>query len=943
VSLRPSLGRVSHWAAVPLALVLTASLFVSTADAAPAPGSAGTDTSLPATESQVTVSGRGRFANLRITVNQTENLLSQAVSITWTGGSATGGPQIGTNFLQIMQCWGDPDETIPDNPGPPPEQCVQGARTGAPAGTFSTKPYPNGFSTTRLISRSDWPDFDPDVGRIDGRGTAWREFRAVNGTVVDFQANTAYDSSVRGSSFWLNPFFSIFNTNEIAGARTGLNGRGAALMQLNTGVQSSGLGCGQRIQPVPGGQLKVPQCWIVVVPRGEAADENVGSPNGDGLGVYTSPVAPEPWKNRIAIPIEFSPVESPCKLGVGERRIAGSELAFAALTSWQPALCASGSLPPFSFAPQPDPNARQQIVNAPTGAPGMVVVSRPVSPDDVDPANPIVYAPLSSSGLVIGFTIERIPSPSNQGSSAEEEAALAGVRVAELNLTPRLVAKLLTQSYRAAIAINGSVPPSPEYDWLTANPQHLAADPDFRQFNPEFDLLGVADPKMMSGLQLPLGNSDAATQVWEWILADPEARAWLGGAPDQWGMVVNPRYSTDAAVNPSGSSFADPVPISFPKTDPYCYQKETLTRSGKPVVPPALCSSDWLPYALSLAKAAEVTQSGIDGTKLEPNDDALAPSEVWKRTTPPSVGERGILSITDTPSAARYGIQTARLSRAGANGSDRAFFAPDANGLALGVAAMVPSAVPGVLQADPLAVAPGAYPLTALTYAAIAPLALDTQARSDYAAFLEYAADPGQVPGLERGQLPAGYAGLPSDLRAQTALAAVTVRELVAASPIPVATTPTAPASPAAPAATGSSPTSDDPGGAATNSTSSQSGTTSRSSGSSSSPSNGGVSTAAVDATAVGEAPGVVEAPAAEAPTLDALAEPALETESSRSPLITPILALGRSRYAIPAIAIVALLSLLGALEISKRPRRRLAAETAELEAAEQVGVLVDA
>ena len=30
---------------------------------------------------------------------------------------------------------------------------------------------------------------------------------------------------------------------------------------------------------------------------------------------------------------------------------------------------------------------------------------------------------------------------------------------------------------------------------------------------------------------LPDGNSDAAQQVWEWILADPEAKAWLDGSP----------------------------------------------------------------------------------------------------------------------------------------------------------------------------------------------------------------------------------------------------------------------------------------------------------------------------------------------------------------------------------------------------------------------------
>ena len=83
-----------------------------------------------------------------------------------------------------------------------------------------------------------------------------------------------------------------------------------------------------------------------------------------------------------------------------------------------------------------------------------------------------------------------------------------------------------------------------------------------------------------------------------------------------------------------------------------------------------------------------------------------------------------------------------------------------------------------VLEPDPSSGTAGAYPLTALTYAAIRPLALDTQARTDYAAFIDYAAGPGQVPGLELGQLPVGYAPLPENLRQQALAAAETVRTL---------------------------------------------------------------------------------------------------------------------------------------------------------------------
>ena len=111
-----------------LAVVFASFVAVLTAPATQAtavPGSAGTDISLPATPSQVTVSGRNEFAGMRFTVNQTRSLVNQAVSVTWTGGNQTiESPQpYSGNVVQIMQCWGEDDGSVPGNPGPPPEQC----------------------------------------------------------------------------------------------------------------------------------------------------------------------------------------------------------------------------------------------------------------------------------------------------------------------------------------------------------------------------------------------------------------------------------------------------------------------------------------------------------------------------------------------------------------------------------------------------------------------------------------------------------------------------------------------------------------------------------------------------------------------------------------------------------------------------------------------------
>ena len=585
--------RFTAWIAIPFGIVVAASLVVTNAGAAdPVPGSQGTDTSLPATDSQVTVNGREKFADLEITVNQTRNLSNQSVSVTWSGSAPTirGPGRFAGNYLQIMQCWGDPDESIPENPGPPPEQCVQ----GAVGGTYAGPPlgvFPGGLALSRIVSRSSWDNFDPEDGTLDARtNQVWRPFRSVDGTVVEVQTDPSFNPALVGGNFWLNPYFDAVTTNEVAAAVTGPDRRGAELMQMLTGVQSSGLGCGQRVQPV-GDDRKVPQCWIVVVPRGTPAEENVGTPfadRADQFGVYTSPLSTEAWQNRIAIPIEFNPVDSPCSLANDQRRISGTELALAAVANWQPALCASGSLPPFSYASVGDSSARQQLLSGSAGSAGMAVVSRPIPDSAITADDPVVYAPLTASGVVIGMNVERIP----RTDAPQAAQDLAGVRVAELNLTPRLVAKLLTQSYAQQVSI---VQP-PAYEWVTNNPAHLGTDPDFLQFNPEFLLLQIFEGRTFSGLQLPAGTSDAALQVWEWVLEDPEARAWLDGEADEWGMTVNPVYSTNGALNPSGFAFGSPVPNSFPKADPYCYHAAPRGPANS-VVPPLLCGTDWLPYA----------------------------------------------------------------------------------------------------------------------------------------------------------------------------------------------------------------------------------------------------------------------------------------------------------------------------------------------------------
>lgn len=901
----------------PVAIALVALIAPpGSSTAAPRPGGSGTDTALPATDSKVTVTGRGVNAGLTITVNQTKNLTNQAVSIEWSGATETrqGPGDFGAHFMQIFQCWGEDDGTVPGNPGPPPEQCQQGAVAGQPGGVTGTS-YPNGFALYRIITKTDLPNAAAltaaGVGVVDTRTrNVWMPFRAVNGTVIDIQDDPTFNPSVQGGNYWLNTFFNIVTTNEIVAARTGPDGRGSELFQVNTGRQSPGLGCGQRVQPAADGRKTIPKCWIVVVPRGEPSAENEGMGNfeteANSFGVYSSPLAPTAWKNRIAIPIEFQPVDSPCTIADVERRIAGSEIALSAIASWQPALCADGSLPPFSFSTVGDPAARQQLASSVAGGPGMVVVSRPVASTSEDPKSPVVYAPLTVSGLVIGFNIERIP----KTDAPADEQLLRGVRIRDINLTPRLVAKLLTQSYTSQVNVGNS---SPGYAWATDNPVALGTDPDFLRFNEEFNFL-QASGRMLGGMVMPSGGSDAAQLLWEWVLADPEASAWLRGSPDEWGMKVNPVYATDASVNPTGIAFGDPIPNSFPKSDPYCYQAPARG-PGKSVVPTPLCGTDWMPYSRTFLEGARNTRAGNDEAKIVENPFAIVSSDVWKRDAPQAPGSRAMIVITDTVSAQRFGLQIASLSRAGDNGDSRDFVAPDAAGLVAGTVSMKPKSNPQVLEPDLDDQPAGAYPLTMIAYGAIKPLSQDETARAEYAAFIEYAAGAGQEPGFEFGKLPEGYAPLPEPLAAQAERAVEIVSDPVLAALVPTTTTTTVPPAPAAPSATTAALPSTGATPARVNTTSNRA--PASSSGSSGSGGSGGVAaTPSSEPTASSE-------PAATEPTATTVESgPTTVVAPAASQPTTPGIDLGGSRFLVVAIGVMALLAALFTLEITKRTRQ---------------------
>ena len=682
-----------------------------------------------ATDSAVTVTGRkGRFddfTKLKVTVSQTRNLTSQAVTVTWTGGDPTPRNRLGANFLQFMQCWG-PDPDAPDFR----ETCQFGAGLGSPAwgdagasGNLNNRTPSTVDKAEELPADAQMVPFRAATGEKTPHGGAASPF-PVDPTVPQ---QPGQPPKRMNDLQVLAQFFGVYTTNEVPVAITTADGTGRAVFEVQTAVQAPHLGCGANGR----------KCWLVVVPRGHH-DPYDGTDLGDAGGpVFGSPLSPALWENRMVVPLDFEPIGAFCPIGKKERQTVGSELVAEALTSWQPALCA-GNGPVFGYAQTGDLDAARQVLSPAPGAPGMAFTSDPVVPGPGEPA--VVHAPLALSAAVIAFTIDV---KVDAGVPADVER-LRATMVRELKLTPRLVAKLLTYSYQRDVP--GGQQGKVEY--LKNNPRSIRFDPEFLDLNPLFKNY-ASSGRSLDGLIVSIGDYAAAREVWRWILADPDAKRWLNGESDANKMVVNRHYA-DMHL-PDNAAL-----LNFPKADPSCFRPAEAGAD--------YCQLDLRPYMNTMREAGYQTLRADAKSKIE--WDALRLPPAFKASAPQVIGERWTMSITDAASSARFGLRNAALrNRAGQ------FVVPSDQTLKIAVDAMVPSGVGGVLKIDPNKVVPTAYPLAMLTYAA-ADVTEPLDARRDYAKLLRHAAGAGQTPGPRRGELPAGYVPLPDPLRAQLRTAA---------------------------------------------------------------------------------------------------------------------------------------------------------------------------
>lgn len=660
----------------------------------------------------------GDFATMSFTVSQTEDLTDQGVTVSWTGAKPTSPSEYATNYVQIMQCWGDAAS------GPTPEQCVWGAPSSTVASLTGV-----GAAKRDLVIGDD-PLQDPALSGADADPDMLLDPPVENPFLRAYRVPfRAVDGTLSKSTTELSKQFDATTTNEVTAARTASDGTGRVTFETQSGLEAPQLGCGQDVRTATGTAPR--SCWLVIVPRGSHnLDGSPASATAAGR-VTGSPLSASAWRNRVVFHLGFRSVAQSCPIGNKEQRLVGSETATEAVTAWQPALCRLGTT--YGYSQIGDEEAQHQIVSTTDGAARLALVNTPLDPGTAS-GTTIRYAPVAQSALVIGFTIDYRLYPDAPAKARN------GLQAQDLTLDARLVAKLLTQTYQADVPGRGKGD-----EVVRANPTSIVTDPEFLALNPSF--VGSKSDSAPAGLMVALGDTDANARVWAWLRADPAAQAFLEGRPDEWGTRINPAYlplalGTDTTID------------SFPKAD------LTIAKGGDPDET-GYGTLDMRPYMNDMHEGAYRT------LKADPNEkDSWNPFGQPKGYTSLGAqvpGARFVLTVTDAASAARYALPTAKIVNAAGEA-----VAPTTESITKGIATMRPSTAGGVLLADPANRDPGAYPLAMLSYAAVNVCASSPTERAAYATFIRYAAGAGQVQGEEQGELPAGYVPL-SDTMAVTA------------------------------------------------------------------------------------------------------------------------------------------------------------------------------
>lgn len=704
-----------------------------------------------------------------VTVSATTGLRDrQTVLVTWSGAHPTGFQVADANSgeaaqqeypMVLLQCRGVATSTAPAAQQVRPETCW--TQTAEERFTYDLNSdfdpwrvdrYANPQQRQRMVGRPSPVPADCKV--VDTQATQhWLHFVAASG--MDFPGGN-------GGCGGLPPEAAAVDSNLAQPGNgtygfTGKDGTGSARFTPWTTETNLSLGCSDKVPcalvavPIEGISCDVAAAALPPADRPAAGDEADQAKADCEARSGTSTSAPavsgglwwsaSNWRNRMVFPLSFRPLPVECGLNSGRSGVDvyGSELMIQATQSWGSALCQDKGATPLRHVQTGETQARNLIT---TGS------SNAAFTTDGDPSGyggrPVVTAPAALSGFAIGFNVDDA----------------SGHPTESLRLNGRLLAKLLTESYPSNVSIRNGYPKSGSgVNPLADNPLDISRDPEFQALNPTVGQ--TANGTSAAMLDFLSSDSDVTRALTSYLNSDPEARGWLDGKADPWGMVVNPAYR--GIVLP-----VDSWPLLDTAEFPDFYKNiPCLSYSPVPYLPLVGAPSQRLSL-ITIALAFAIAPSNTSCYVFQPNDPNGSKLVPLGREV---VGSRFLLGVTSVADAARFNLSVASLQTRNTrtdvvapfhDASGRTFVAPTPAGLRAAAALLTPDSSQGTwtLPYGKLVGPAGsasAYPGTMLVSTVVPTTGLPKSEAAAYAATLRYIAGPGQVSGGNLGQLPAGY------------------------------------------------------------------------------------------------------------------------------------------------------------------------------------------
>ncbi|WP_315099426.1 hypothetical protein, partial [uncultured Cellulomonas sp.] len=718
-----TLRRAGAWAAVVGTLALTGLVVAPSAGAADPVDYRQTKT---LTREHLAADGTATTVDTRevtVQVDRTQSLRGrERIHVSWSGARPSAGraaDPFGFNGMNqeypvvILQCRGVDDPAAPEAERLRPQTCwtstyLQRYAAGVvAAGVWRHDRHATEGDRADQETIADWP---AECGLLPGAIFAQHllPFEAANGTVYPSCSSTtiAPESAVDAA---LPP-------SDVA-AFTNLDGTGDVQFEMRTATENESLGCST---DVPCTLVVIPimgiSCLDADVACRQEGDFEPGSSNLSDVGVDDA-VSPRfwwsesNWRNRFSVPLSFALPPDACDVLDSRSPVGmyGSELLNQASLQWAPAYCLRADRFKLQHNRMPESAALRLLGSGEAVA---AFVSDAARGSTVD----LAYAPTAVTGFGVAFVADL---PDNAGE------------LTQLRMTPRLLAKLLTQSYPATTDVRA-------HEGLENNPLALNTDPEFIELNPGLSTVAAEAKATILSLS---EASDVMTAVTAYIAADPEARAFVAGEPDPWGMRVNPSYQDIELPRED-----------WPMLDTYVRQS---TRECEQLITSPYLGLVAAPVN-SLRKIAEAVLDAWPNVQTQCTRSTT--TDPWKfgRIARQNYGVRFMLGLVSLGDAERYGLRTAELRTAG-SGPDATFVAPSVATMSTAVAQATQAGTGEPFTLDRAALDPADYPGTMIVSTAARVSGLDPTAAGHVAQFIRTATTEGQVSGPGNGQLPDGF------------------------------------------------------------------------------------------------------------------------------------------------------------------------------------------